>query len=56
MDDEKSLCVVCAWRDTCRKRFLSDKDISLRCPDFTRDIAINKGVKPDVKKEDHTDR
>ncbi len=35
----KDICIVCAWRADCKKKFtVSGKDI--RCPDFTRDISI----------------
>ncbi|MCS7280524.1 MAG: hypothetical protein NZ583_02690 [Desulfobacterota bacterium] len=37
---EKTLCVICAWRENCQKRFMRRNDISLRCPDFVRDITI----------------
>lgn len=32
-------CVICAWRETCAKRF-SVADAGARCPDFSRDITI----------------
>lgn len=32
-------CAVCAWRETCGKRF-SVHDGGARCPDFSRDITI----------------
>lgn len=32
-------CAVCAWRETCAKRF-SVTDGGARCPDFSRDISI----------------
>lgn len=36
----KDICVVCAWRATCQKKFsVSGKD--LRCPDFVRDISLS---------------
>lgn len=42
MTDEPSLCIVCAWRKDCKKRYLQDKEVTLRCPDFTRDALIKK--------------
>jgi hypothetical protein len=42
---EPSICVVCAWRETCVKRFTFDGQ---HCLDYTRDVAIKP--KP-VKKE-----
>ncbi|MDD2850509.1 MAG: hypothetical protein PHY09_01230 [Desulfuromonadaceae bacterium] len=32
-------CVMCAWRETCSKRFCIP-DGGARCPDFTRDVSI----------------
>ncbi len=37
--DEKQLCVICAWRGTCNKKF-SGGDGDLHCADFVRDIAL----------------
>jgi hypothetical protein len=42
VSDEPTLCVVCAWREECKKKYLQGKDVSLRCPDFTRDLQIKK--------------
>ncbi len=37
----KDVCSVCAWRETCQKKFsISGKDI--RCPDFAKDVTIKK--------------
>jgi len=55
MVQEKTICVVCAWRQDCRKKFLRAQDASLKCPDFTKDVSIKEGVEPDVEKEDSTD-
>lgn len=41
MSLDKKLCVVCAWRRFCKKKFRSSM-ISLNCPDFTRDWNIKK--------------
>lgn len=44
----KDVCSVCAWRETCQKKFsISGKDI--RCPDFVKDVTIKK--EEDKKKE-----
>ncbi len=43
------VCAVCAWRETCKKKFsISGKD--LRCPDFARDVTIKE--KTEEKKEE----
>lgn len=48
---EKTICIVCAWRETCQKRFRMREGIELRCPDFVRDVSI-KEDKEDVKEGD----
>lgn len=42
MSDEPTLCVVCAWREDCKKKFIHGKEVSLRCPDFAKDLRIKK--------------
>ena len=46
MLDNRTLCAVCAWRATCKKKFsIGD---SLHCPDFTRDVTIKEEKKEEV--------
>ncbi|HOP86454.1 MAG TPA: hypothetical protein PLM71_00990 [Syntrophorhabdaceae bacterium] len=52
MTDEVTLCVVCAWRKDCQKKFSTSSDIKLRCPDFTRDLSIKNLEKESDKEED----
>ena len=52
MGTEQALCVVCAWRKDCLKKFTRSQDSSSRCPDYTKDISIKNGAEPDDKKED----
>lgn len=41
MKTEKEICILCAWRENCQKKFsLSGKD--MRCPDFVRDLNIKE--------------
>jgi len=35
-----SICVICAWRATCTKKYSVSSDISLRCPDYTEDVSL----------------
>ncbi len=35
-------CAVCAWRATCNLKFKYEGGSSLSCPEFTRDVSINK--------------
>lgn len=55
MDNEKALCVVCAWRKDCQKKFLKSKDVSFRCLEFAKDLSIKNGVNPDDKKKNSGD-
>ncbi len=50
------ICMVCAWRATCQKKFsISGRD--MRCPDFTRDVTLGnpaqKGVDPRKNKNEN---
>ncbi|PLX84804.1 MAG: hypothetical protein C0614_04845 [Desulfuromonas sp.] len=40
--DARTLCVVCAWRASCAKRFSMSADTTLHCPDYTEDVALKK--------------
>jgi len=47
MESKKEICVLCAWRESCQKKFsISGKD--MRCADFVRDLSI----KGEQKEED----
>lgn len=39
MAEVQNLCPVCAWRETCRRRFLLSGSV-MRCPEFVRDVTI----------------
>jgi hypothetical protein len=52
MKNEPSLCAVCAWRKDCQKRFLKGPEVQLRCPDFSKDLAIKDTEKLDAEKKD----
>ncbi len=52
MTTGQSLCVVCAWRKDCVKKFQKGKGVTLQCPDFTRDVSIKDTEKADVEKSD----
>ncbi|OPY91151.1 MAG: cytidylate kinase [Syntrophaceae bacterium PtaU1.Bin231] len=45
---EKRLCIICAWRQNCQKRFsvTYNGSVNIHCPDFTRDYTI-KDVEAD---------
>lgn len=38
MRSEKELCVVCAWRETCQKKFSLPAGRS--CPEFSKDLSL----------------
>jgi hypothetical protein len=40
MESKVQLCVVCAWREHCQKKYWVSKDPVPRCPDFSRDVTI----------------
>jgi len=50
MGMDKRLCVICAWRQHCQKRFSVTYSgvMNIHCPDFTRDYTI-KDVDADAK-------
>ncbi len=50
MKIKKDICIVCAWRENCQKKFsVSGRDI--RCPDFVRDLRIKESESPSEKGE-----
>lgn len=45
-----NICIVCAWRATCRKKFsVSGKDF--KCADFVKDVSI-QAEKEEEKSEE----
>ena len=40
MGGEKNMCVICAWREHCQKKF--SLPVGANCPDFTRDLTIKE--------------
>ena len=40
MSIEKKLCVICAWRESCKKKF-SVESGKINCPDFSKDVSMN---------------
>ena len=47
MEGEATVCVVCAWRATCNKKFSMSANTTIRCPEYTRDVGL-----PDPDKEE----
>lgn len=52
MGDERTICVICAWRQTCNKKFSMDGATTTRCPDYTRDITLQDPGMEQEKKEE----
>lgn len=50
MNDDVTICVICAWRQTCNKKFLMDGASTTRCPDYTKDITLKKVDSSDESK------
>lgn len=48
--NEKNICAVCAWRETCQKKFtVSGRE--MRCAEFVRDVTIKEPENKDSEKE-----
>ncbi|MCE5311876.1 MAG: hypothetical protein LLF86_01850 [Nitrospiraceae bacterium] len=52
MRPEKELCVVCAWREACQKKFSLPAGRS--CPDFSKDMNLERGEPEAPSKEQET--
>ena len=44
MGTEKKYCSICAWRESCQKRYsiATDAAGSVRCLDYSRDLSIKE--------------
>jgi len=57
MDNDVTICAVCAWRATCNKKFYVDGTTTTKCIEFTRDLTLksrSEEVESDWKKEKTT--
>jgi hypothetical protein len=52
MDDDRTICVMCAWRQTCNKKFSMDGATTTRCADYTRDVTLRNPVEEREKEEE----
>ena len=41
---ERRLCVLCAWKATCNKKFFMGEG-KINCPDFSEDVSLKKKTK-----------
>lgn len=54
MTSKNDICVVCAWRETCQKKYtLSGRD--LRCPDFVRDMLFQERKREEEQEKQKKD-
>jgi len=54
MGEEKRYCSICAWRETCQKRFsiTTDSRGMVNCTEFTRDLSIKDSEIEEKEPED----
>jgi hypothetical protein len=55
MEDNRTLCVICAWRQVCKKKFSMDGATTTRCIDFTRDITLKPHTEKQSTESEHKD-
>ncbi len=41
-EDTRKLCLNCAWRANCAKRFSMEDSTTLHCPDYSEDVTLRK--------------
>ena len=58
MIQDVHICSVCAWREDCRKKFITPVDTFCRvhCPDYTKDVRIKESEIGDRIVEFHLER
>lgn len=44
-EDRRKLCLNCAWRASCAKRFYMADCATLHCPDYTEDVTLRNLAK-----------
>jgi hypothetical protein len=44
-ENEKQLCIICAWRQTCQKQF--SMKAGQKCPDYCKDVTIREPEETD---------
>jgi len=52
MENGRTICVTCAWRRDCNKKFSMDGATTTRCPDYTRDLTLKEPAADSEAKED----
>jgi hypothetical protein len=54
MDAERTVCVTCAWRQTCNKKFSMDGATTTRCVEYTRDLTLKAPKEEEGAREEPT--
>ena len=49
MGDDRTYCVVCAWRGDCQKKLHFEHSGQRFCPDYSRDLTLKPDVEEDGK-------
>ena len=49
--EEKTLCVVCAWRENCQKKFSFSSSGGTKCPEYTRDLNLPKDTDKPIERK-----
>ena len=44
-EDKRELCLNCAWRENCAKRYSMGDSSTLHCPDYSEDVTLRKAEK-----------
>ena len=42
MENERTLCLLCAWRQACNKKFSMVGAAAKRCPNYVRDLTLGR--------------
>jgi hypothetical protein len=41
MENKGTICVTCAWRPTCNKKFSMDGSTTTKCVEYTKDVTLD---------------
>jgi hypothetical protein len=51
VSEEKTICLVCAWRENCQKKYSFSSSGGTKCPDYTRDLNLPKDNENKIEKK-----
>jgi len=49
--EEKTIRVVCAWREKCQKKYSFSASGGMKCPDYTRDLNLPKENEKSIERK-----